>query len=74
MLITATYSIRTIKQLYTGPVNLSMQHVEDLKPAEFAAGIVLVGATLLLGFYPLPLLNILLPTVQAIAVPFGGAL
>jgi hypothetical protein len=35
---------------------------------------VLVGATLLLGFYPLPLLNILLPTVQAIAVPFGGAL
>lgn len=74
MLITATYSIRTIKQLYTGPVNLSMQHVEDLKPAEFAAGIVLVGATLLLGFYPLPLLNILLPTVQAIAAPFGGAL
>lgn len=72
MLITATYSLRTVKQLYTGPVNLTMQHVEDLRPLELAAGSVLVGGTLLLGFYPLPLLNILLSSLQAIAAPFGG--
>lgn len=72
MLITATYSLRTVKQLYTGPVNLTMQQVEDLRPLELAAGAVLVGGTLLLGFYPLPLLNILLSSLQAIAAPFGG--
>ncbi|TXH68989.1 MAG: NADH-quinone oxidoreductase subunit M [Thiothrix sp.] len=72
MLITATYSLRTVKQLYTGPVNLSMQQVEDLKPLELAAGAVLVGGTLLLGFYPLPLLDILLSSLQAIAAPFGA--
>lgn len=72
MLITATYSLRTVKQLYTGPVNLSMQQVEDLKSLELVAGGVLVAATLLLGFYPLPLLDVLLRSVQAIAAPFGA--
>ncbi|HPY39284.1 MAG TPA: NADH-quinone oxidoreductase subunit M [Thiolinea sp.] len=72
MLITATYSLRTIKQLYTGPVNLTMQHVEDLRPLELAAGMVLVGGTLLLGFYPLPLLTILQSSLAAIAAPFGA--
>lgn len=72
MLITATYSLRTVKQLYTGPVNLSMQQVEDLKPLELVAGGVLVAATLLLGFYPLPLLDVLLRSVQTIAAPFGA--
>jgi NADH-quinone oxidoreductase subunit M len=72
MLITATYSLRTVKQLYTGPVNLSMRQVEDLRPLELAAAGVLVGGTLLLGVYPLPLLNLLQSSIQAIAAPFGG--
>lgn len=72
MLITATYSLRTVKQLYTGPINLSMQQVEDLKPLELVAGGVLVAGTLLLGFYPLPLLDVLLSSLQAIAAPFGA--
>ena len=72
MLITATYSLRTVKQLYTGPINLSMQQVEDLKPLELVAGGVLVTGTLLLGFYPLPLLDVLLSSLQAIAAPFGA--
>lgn len=72
MLITATYSLRTIKQLYTGPVNLSMQQVEDLQPLELVAGGVLIGGTLLLGFYPLPLLTIFMSSLQAIAAPFGA--
>ncbi len=72
MLITATYSLRTVKQLYTGPVNLSMRQVDDLRPLELAAAGVLVGGTLLLGVYPLPLLNLLQSSIQAIAAPFGG--
>lgn len=72
MLITATYSLRTVKQLYTGPINLSMQQVEDLKPLELVAGGVLVAGTLLLGFYPLPLLDVLFSSLQAIAAPFGA--
>ncbi|MFN3785929.1 MAG: proton-conducting transporter membrane subunit, partial [Thiothrix sp.] len=59
VLITATYSIRTVKHLYTGPVRLEMQQVEDLRPSEMlAAGSLIVG-TLLLGFYPAPLLAML---------------
>ena len=71
MLITATYSIRTIKHLYTGPVRLDMQHVEDLRPLEMlAAGSLIVG-TLALGFYPLPLLDMMDKTVQQFVTNFS---
>ncbi len=70
VLITATYSIRTIKQLYTGPIRLDMQKVEDLRWAETTAAGILIGATLLFGLYPVPLLGVLEATVQNIVLPF----
>ncbi|MEZ5536722.1 MAG: NADH-quinone oxidoreductase subunit M [Thiolinea sp.] len=59
VLITGVYSIQAVRQLYTGPVNPAMQSVKDLSFQEmFAAGL-LVGGTILLGLYPLPLLEII---------------
>lgn len=65
VLITATYSIRTIKHLYTGPVRLDMQQVEDLRPLEMLAAGSLIFGTLLLGFYPTPLLDMMGASVHS---------
>lgn len=73
VLITATYSIRTVKHLYTGPVRLDMQQVEDLRLLEMVAAGTLIGGTLLLGFYPLPLLTLVDATVQQLVMQFVPA-
>ncbi|QTR53040.1 complex I subunit 4 family protein [Thiothrix unzii] len=69
VLITATYSIRTIKQLYTGPMRLDMQQVEDLRPLEWIAAGTLIVGMLVLGFYPAPLLDL----ITLAAEPFVAA-
>lgn len=70
VLVTAAYSIRTIKHLYTGPVRLDMQQVEDLRPLELVAAGSLITGTLLLGFYPLPLLDMMHTAVQQLVNHF----
>lgn len=64
VLITAAYSIRTVKHLYTGPVRLDMQQVDDLHLLEMVAAGSLIAGTMLLGFYPTPLLNMVDVSVQ----------
>jgi NADH-quinone oxidoreductase subunit M len=58
VLLSAAYAVRTISQLFTGPVRPGMQNVEDLRPTELLAAGTLAGATLLLGFMPSPILNL----------------
>ena len=57
VLITATYSIRTIKHLYTGQMNPRMQEVSDLGWVEVCAAGSLIAATLWLGLQPHVLLE-----------------
>lgn len=64
VLISAAYSIRTVKHLYTGPVRLNMQQVRDLGDLEVLAAGSLIFATFLLGLYPLPLLDIMASSLQ----------
>jgi NADH-quinone oxidoreductase subunit M len=71
VLITATYSIRTVKQLYTGPVRLDMQQVEDMRPLEMVAAGSLILGTLVLGFYPAPLLDMMDMSVQQLISRFA---
>ncbi|MDQ5770099.1 complex I subunit 4 family protein [Thiothrix subterranea] len=71
VLITATYSIRTVKQLYTGPMRLDMQQVEDMRPLEMVAAGSLIAGTLLLGFYPTPLLEMMDISVQHLVSRFA---
>ena len=71
VLITATYSIRTIKHLYTGPVRVDMQQVEDLRPLEMLAAGSLIAGMLLLGFYPMPLLDLIEPSIRQFITNFN---
>ncbi|MCU7933103.1 MAG: NADH-quinone oxidoreductase subunit M [Candidatus Thiodiazotropha sp. (ex Codakia rugifera)] len=58
VLLSAAYAIRTISQLFTGPVRPGMHDVEDLRPVELIAAGTLTAGTLLLGFMPSPVLNL----------------
>lgn len=64
ILVTATYSVRTIKGLFTGPPRQSMMDIEDLRPVEVVAASVLVAGILLFGFYPAPILDLISPTIN----------
>ncbi|MGL4187090.1 MAG: complex I subunit 4 family protein [Thiotrichaceae bacterium] len=70
VIISATYSVRTIKHLYTGPMRLDMQQVDDLHAVELLAAGSLLAATFILGFYPLPLLDMIQPSVQQFLTNF----
>lgn len=58
VLLSAAYAIRSISQLFTGPVRPAMREVEDLRPVELLAAGSLAAATLIFGFLPSPLLEL----------------
>ncbi|MES9860542.1 MAG: NADH-quinone oxidoreductase subunit M [Candidatus Thiodiazotropha sp. LLP2] len=58
VLLSAAYAVRTISHLFTGPVRAGMQDVQDLRPSELLAAGTLAAFTLLLGFLPTPVLNL----------------
>ncbi len=63
VIVSATFGVRTIKRLFTGPSKDSMQGVEDLRMTEVFVAVVLVSGILFFGFYPSPLLNMISPTI-----------
>lgn len=58
VLISATYAIRTIGRLFTGPVRSKMKAVEDMRPIETLAASILIGLIIVLGLKPVEVLNI----------------
>lgn len=58
VLVSATYAIRTVGRLFTGPVRPSMQNVDDLRPHEFMAALVLAAGIIVVGVYPAPVLEL----------------
>jgi NADH-quinone oxidoreductase subunit M len=64
ILLSASYAIRTVGLLFTGPVKAGMQQVSDLTaPEMFTAG-VLVGGILFLGIMPQPLIDLSEATIS----------
>ncbi|MEC4750476.1 NADH-quinone oxidoreductase subunit M [Methylomicrobium sp. Wu6] len=58
ILLSASYAIRTVGLLFTGPVKAKMQNVGDLTASEmFTAGI-LVSGIVILGVMPQPLIHL----------------
>ena len=64
LLIGASYAIRTITLLFTGPVRPQLQHIADLKTHEFIAAGLLVFAIILFGLYPAPLIALSESTIE----------
>jgi NADH-quinone oxidoreductase subunit M len=58
VLLAAAYAMRTIGQLFTGPVKERMQHLEDLRGAELWAASALLAGIVGLGVAPAPLIGL----------------
>jgi len=71
VMISATYAIRTVGKLFTGPVLPAMEYVEDLKPSEWFAAAILALGVIILGFYPEPLLNLISASTHSFISGFG---
>lgn len=68
IMVSAAYAIRTIGRLFTGPVRSSMQDVEDLRPNELFAALVLAAGIIYLGVLPAQALDL----VTASATQFSN--
>lgn len=64
VLVTAAYSVRTIKRLFTGPAKENMKDIRDLRNIEVLAVGVLTLGVVGFGFYPAPIIDLITPTVN----------
>ena len=72
IMITATYSLRTIGRLFTGPVRPGMHKVQDMRPVELAAAGLLSAAIIIIGIAPGPMLNMMSASVNQLSRVFSG--
>jgi NADH-quinone oxidoreductase subunit M len=71
VLISATYAIRTVGRLFTGPVRPSMRNIEDLKSVEFMAVFILAAGIIFVGVYPAPALDLMSASVSQFSTAFA---
>ncbi|MBF0369403.1 MAG: NADH-quinone oxidoreductase subunit M [Magnetococcales bacterium] len=71
VLISATYAIRTIGRLFTGPLRPAMQNIEDLKSHEFIAAGALAVSIIFIGLFPAPVLNLISASVNQFGTLFA---
>ena len=68
IVITAAYALRLYQKSMTGPLNPSLESdgitITDLKGREITALMPIAALTVVLGFYPAPLLNVINPAVD----------
>ncbi len=72
VMISAAYAIRTVGQLFTGPVRPKMQDIPDLQPSELLAAGVLAAGIVLLGLFPAGALQLMTTSALRFATTFGG--
>jgi NADH-quinone oxidoreductase subunit M len=71
VLISATYSIRTVTRLFTGPVKKDMQNVKDLQKMETVLASVLIFSIFYLGFFPAELMSLISASVEDMSRTFA---
>ncbi len=64
VLVSAAYSVRTIKRLFTGPAKDSMKEINDLRNTEVLAASVLTLGVVGFGLYPFPIIDLITPAVN----------
>jgi NADH-quinone oxidoreductase subunit M len=74
ILITASYALRTITLLFTGPVKKGMQDIKDLHSTEVVAAGLLVILIIALGLMPASLLDLSASSIALVNSSFTGAL
>lgn len=71
VIISASYALRTVAILFTGPVRSDMSDVTDLQGGEYIAAIILVSGIVLMGLFPGPLLEMIGNTVTPLTTVFS---
>jgi NADH-quinone oxidoreductase subunit M len=71
VLISATYAIRTVGRLFTGPIRASMRDIEDLSSIEFMTAFMLAAGILFVGIYPAPVLDLMSASVNQFSASFA---
>jgi NADH-quinone oxidoreductase subunit M len=71
VLLSAAYAVRTIGQLFTGPVRPGMHEIRDLQPMELLAAGSLTAGTLILGFMPGRVLDMVDASASQLSALFG---
>lgn len=72
IMVSAAYALRTVGRLFTGPVRSSMRDVEDLRPNELFASLVLAAGIIVLGVLPSTVLNLMSASVSRFSMLFAG--
>ncbi len=72
IVITATYMLRLIKNVFFGELKPKWRSLKDVKTIhERLPYGLLIGALIVFGFWPRPLLNLIRPSVSAITQPYS---
>jgi NADH-quinone oxidoreductase subunit M len=72
VLVSATYAVRTVGRLFTGPVRAEMREVQDLRPHELVAASALTLGVVGLGFFPAPAIELIATSVGRLSAVFAG--
>jgi len=59
VVVTAAYLLWSLQRMFLGQVNAKYLHITDLNAREFATLVPLAVITLILGFYPMPVLDLI---------------
>jgi NADH-quinone oxidoreductase subunit M len=66
IVITAAYMLRVYQKTMTGPLKPSLEGMPDLRGREVTALVPIAALSIVLGFFPAPLLNVINPAVDQV--------
>ena len=69
VIITAAYYLWTIQRMFLGPLNEKYAGISDMNWRERLVLYPLCAIILVLGFYPMPIIDLMLPKLQAMMHP-----
>lgn len=72
IVITAAYVLRVYQRSMTGPLGEGLAGLTDLRGREITALVPIAALTIVLGFYPAPVLNVVNPAVDAVMTAVGA--
>ncbi len=74
VIITAAYYLWTIQRMFLGPVNEKYKNLNDVNWRERLTLYPLIAGMLFLGFYPMPVLNMMNNTLHTLVKPLANAI
>ena len=74
VVITAAYYLWTIQRMFLGPLNEKYSKITDVNWRERLTLYPLAAIMIVLGFYPMPILDLMNKTLHGLVEPLAGAI